>query len=125
MVKIVGPMVAAIVLVAAADPAFADPGSQQIETAAPAGTVCKFVVAPTPGAKPQEMCLTPQQWDIKKKADAKDSTRIVCRYEQASGTRFKTHKICMSAAEWENQRQLQRQGIDAIQRTTCVGRGGC
>lgn len=121
MTTFAGALLAATILIGAGTPApVALPPK-----AAPAGTVCKFVVASTPGAKPYEMCLTPQQWAAKKKADAKDPNRIVCRYEEASATRFKSHKICMTAAEWENQRQLERQGIDAIQRSTCVPGAGC
>lgn len=71
------------------------------------------------------MCLTKAQWAEMNKRDSKDANRIVCRYEQMSGTRFRSAKICMSAAEWENQRFLERQGVEAIQRTTCVSGAGC
>jgi hypothetical protein len=89
------------------------------------GRICRQVVDHQPGAKPYELCLTEAEWDAKKKADAKNPNRTVCRYQAAPGSRFKSYKVCMTAAEWENQRQLERQAIEQIQRNVCVPGAGC
>jgi hypothetical protein len=80
--------------------------------------VCKTVVSAEPGAKPQQLCMTRAEWDAKKIADAKDPNRIVCRYEEVPGSRFRSQKICQPASEWANQRQLQRQEIERVQMGT-------
>jgi hypothetical protein len=98
-------------------------------TASPAAPdqpkLCKMVVGPEPGAKPHEMCMTKAEWEAKKIADAKDPNRMVCRYEEESGTRFRSTKVCMTAAEWDNERLRQRQEVERIQMQTCVPGAGC
>ena len=80
--------------------------------------VCKTVVSAEPGAKPHKLCMTRAEWDAKKVADAKDANRIVCRYEEVPGTRFRSRKVCQPASEWDNQRQLQRQELERVQMQT-------
>ncbi|MFL6728940.1 MAG: hypothetical protein ACJ8E3_06645 [Sphingomicrobium sp.] len=103
-------------------PALADHSQAQPE-AQP--TVCKKVVGNTPGSKPYDLCLTKAEWDAKKIADAKDANRIVCHYEEQPGTRFRSSKVCMTAAEWWNQRQMERQAVERAQAQSCVRGGGC
>lgn len=69
--------------------------------------------------------MTKSQWTAKKLADAKDPLRIVCRYEQNSRSKFESFKICMSAVEWVNQRQLEREHVERIQSGVCVRGAGC
>lgn len=92
--------------------------------AVPAKT-CKYVVSAEPGAKPYQMCMTKAEWAAKAAADAKDANRMVCRYEEVPGTRFRGRKICMTAAEWTNQRFEERQAIERIQSSTCKAGSGC
>ena len=87
--------------------------------------ICKMVVSAERGAKPYEMCLSKAEWDAKKIADAKDATRMVCRYQEDIKTRFRSFKVCMTAAEWENHRLADRQAIERIQSGTCVSGAGC
>ena len=69
--------------------------------------------------------MTKAEWEAKKVADLKDANRIVCRYEQQPGTRFRSAKICMPASQWAEQRRLEREAIDHIQQSTCVYGAGC
>ena len=78
--------------------------------------VCETVVSAEPGAKPYKLCMTRAEWDAKKIADAKDANRIVCRYEEVPGSRFRSKKICMAASAWEDQRLRDRQEVERIQR---------
>ena len=87
--------------------------------------ICKMVVSAERGAKPYELCMSKAEWDAKKIADAKDATRMVCRYQEDIKTRFRSFKVCMTAAEWENNRLAERQAIERIQNGTCVPGGGC
>ena len=100
-----------------------NPTTENPATAEP--VICKKVVTAEPGTKPFDMCMTKAQWAAKKKADAKDPNRIVCKYEDSTGNRLKAYKICMTAAEWWNQRQRERANIERIQNGVCVKGGGC
>jgi hypothetical protein len=80
--------------------------------------VCQYVVKAEPGATPEKMCLTKAEWDGKALADAKDANRLVCHYEQVPGTRFRSAKVCMPASQWAEQRRLEREAIEQIQRST-------
>jgi hypothetical protein len=83
--------------------------------------VCKTVVNAELGAKPYKLCMTRAEWDAKKIADAKDANRIICRYEEVPGTRFRSRKVCQPASEWDNQRLLQRQELERVQMQTPRG----
>lgn len=113
----------AVTLLAAASASSFNPATDAQGKADP--TVCKKVVSAEPGAKPYQMCMTKAEWAAKKKADAKNPNRIVCRYEDSTGNRLKSYKICMTAAEWIDQRQRERDSIEQIQRKVCVAGGGC
>src|SRR5690349_15592483 len=93
----------------------AAPSSSAAPPPAAAQKICQTVVGAEPGEKPHLLCLTKPEWDAKKIVDAKDATRIVCHYEEQSGTRFRSTKVCMTAAEWENQRLIERQNIEKMQ----------
>ena len=87
--------------------------------------VCQMVVGAQPGAKPYRLCMSKTEWDAKKALDAKDANRIVCHYQDRPGTRFRSAKVCMSAAEWTNERLRNRQAVEQIQMRSCVPGGGC
>lgn len=103
----------------------AAPQAPEVQAPADVEKVCKMVVSAKRGAKPYEMCLTKAEWEAKKIADARDATRMVCRYVEHSGTRFRSSKVCMTAAEWENQRLADRQAVERMQMSTCVPGAGC
>lgn len=86
--------------------------------------VCKTVVSAELGTKPYKLCMTRAEWDAKKIADAKDVNRIVCRYEEVPGTRFRSAKVCMALSEWQDRWMRDRQEVERIQRSTCVRGGG-
>lgn len=106
-------------------PASATPVTTIGSPATTPAKICKHVVSAERGAKPYQMCMTKAEWAAKAAADAKDANRIVCRYEEVPGTRFRGRKICMSAAEWANQRFEERQAIERIQNSTCKAGSGC
>lgn len=60
-----------------------------------------------------------------KKSDARDPNRKICEIVDLSGTRFRRTRVCMSAAEWTEQRRQDRALIDRIQTSTCVAGAGC
>jgi hypothetical protein len=121
-----------VAAIAAGGASFASTSSQQMSNtsgSSPAPSdqpkICKTVVGQERGSKPYEMCMTKAEWEAKKIADAKDPNRIVCHYEEESGTRFRSAKVCMTAAEWWNARQAERQNIERMQSQSCVPGGGC
>lgn len=87
--------------------------------------VCKKVLSAETGSKPQPLCMTKSQWAAKKIADAKDPNRVVCHYEQSSRSKFQSTKVCMTAVEWVNHRQMERDFVERIQSGVCVKGGGC
>ena len=46
----------------------------------------------------------------KPKADAEDPDRVICRRERVAGSNRPT-KVCMTAAEWQKQRDEARQAM--------------
>lgn len=52
---------------------------------------------------------------------AKDPNEVVCEKQEVLGSRLGSKKICMTRAEWAEQRRVERQEIDKAQ----VGRGSC
>jgi hypothetical protein len=87
--------------------------------------ICRFVVTAEPGAKPYQLCMTAPEWAAKKRADEKDINRIVCRYEQAPGTRITAQKTCQPAWQWAEQERLEREAVQDLQMRSCVPGGGC
>jgi hypothetical protein len=106
-----------------AAPPAVPPSASEAATSEP--KVCKFVVEAARGAKPYQLCMTKAEWDAKKLADAKDATRIECRYEEMPGTRFRSAKVCMPASQWAEQRRLDREAVERIQSGVCVAGAGC
>src|SRR5437868_1096836 len=89
---------AAIIVVAPASAApDAAAGSAQPSAANTPDKICKYVVAPEPGSKPYQLCLTKAAWAVKEKLDAQDATRIECHYVAKTGGKFESAKVCMTA----------------------------
>jgi invasion protein IalB len=52
----------------------------------------------------------------------KDPNRIICEREEEIGTRLGGKKVCKTAAQWQLERQQQRETIEGVQRQgTSVG----
>lgn len=58
-------------------------------------------------------------------AGGRDPNRIVCERIEELGTRLGARKVCMTAAEWAEQRRQDRQQIDRLQAGSCVAGAGC
>lgn len=59
------------------------------------------------------------------KAKKRDPNEIVCKKEEVLGSRLQTRKVCMSRAEWAEQRALDRQNVERSQTNTCQRQAGC
>ena len=55
----------------------------------------------------------------------KDPNRMVCEKVEDIGSRLSAHKVCMTSAEWTEQRRLDRALVDHIQAGSCVVGAGC
>lgn len=93
--------------------------------AQPSEKTCQTVVNADVGATPYKLCLTKTEWDAKKLADSKDANRIVCRYQEDPQSRFRSNKICQPQSAWDEQRHLDREAVEQIQRNVCVAGSGC
>lgn len=106
-------------------PAVAASQTASATTTATTQVVCKIVITARPGSKPFQMCLTKSAWAEREAKDSQNANRIVCRYEEVPGDRFRSKKICQSASAWAERRQLDREAVERIQRSVCVSGGGC
>ncbi|HEY0629849.1 MAG TPA: hypothetical protein VGD23_11035 [Sphingomicrobium sp.] len=50
-----------------------------------------------------------------KKAEKKDSERVICEKQEVVGSRLATRRVCMTAAQWRLVRQEDRMGLDRLQ----------
>lgn len=131
MVRIILLAVTALGVAACAAPqtpstaAAAAPQVSSIAAASDPGEVCKFVVSAQPGAKPFQMCLTRSEWAQRDAQAMKNANRIECRYQDVPGNRFRSKKICQPASAWAEHQRLEREALEAVQRSVCVAGGGC
>lgn len=49
------------------------------------------------------------------KQDKNDPNRMICKAEEEIGSRLRSKKTCMTAAQWKEQRRLSRMEIDRNQ----------
>ena len=54
---------------------------------------------------------------------AGDPTQIVCERVEKIGTRLNTDRVCMTRAQWAEQRRLTRETVEKAQQTRCNGEG--
>jgi invasion protein IalB len=55
----------------------------------------------------------------------KDPNRIICERQEEIGTRLGGKKVCKTAAQWDEERQQERQALDKFQRqNTSTGAPG-
>ena len=51
---------------------------------------------------------------------AKDPNRKICETVEETGTRLGAKRICMTAAQWEQQRRNDRESVERAQRGTGI-----
>lgn len=49
-------------------------------------------------------------------AKAKDPNRVICEREEEIGSRLGGKKVCKTAAQWQDERNQQRQTLEGVQR---------
>jgi invasion protein IalB len=49
-------------------------------------------------------------------AASKDPNRIICERQEEIGTRLGGKKVCKTAAQWDEERQQERDALDKFQR---------
>ncbi len=49
-------------------------------------------------------------------AASKDPNRIICERQEEIGTRLGGKKVCKTAAQWDEERQQEREALDKFQR---------
>ncbi|GAA0324156.1 hypothetical protein GCM10009087_38050 [Sphingomonas oligophenolica] len=54
-----------------------------------------------------------------------DPNEVLCEKQEVLGSRLAVKKICMTRAQWDAQRQSDRDLVDRSQLTPCVRNGGC
>jgi hypothetical protein len=53
----------------------------------------------------------------------RDSERVICRRIQEVGSRLASRRVCMTAAQWSEQRRLERMDLERSQAQQSVPRG--
>ncbi len=87
--------------------------------------ILSLLLAASMAASPAGAGTPTEPTTKKKQAEKSDANRIDCRIVDHSGSRFKRYRVCMTVAEWENTRQRERQAVERIQSSACVGGSGC
>jgi hypothetical protein len=59
-----------------------------------------------------------------KKTDTKDPNRIICEKQKSTESRVATKRVCMTAAEWDERRRVDREEIEKGQRQARGPSGG-
>jgi len=59
------------------------------------------------------------------KRKARDPNEVICKKEEVLGSRLQSRKVCMTRAEWSEQRSLDRQNVERSQTNTCQRQAGC
>jgi predicted secreted protein len=55
----------------------------------------------------------------------KDPNEVICEKQEILGSRLAFRKVCMTRAQWAEQRAVDRQLIEQSQLGSCVKRAGC
>ena len=50
--------------------------------------------------------------------NVKDPNKLVCERVEQIGTRLGAKRVCMTAAQWAEERRVQREAMEAVQRNT-------
>lgn len=54
----------------------------------------------------------------------KDPNRIICERQQEVGSRLASKRVCMTAQQWQEQRQRDREGVEENQRRSIEPNSG-
>lgn len=76
---------------------------------------------PKPQAKPNDSDIVVSGEGVR---DDPELDKIICRSDQAVGSRLKTVKICKSRRQWIADKEQDRRDIDRIQANRSTGSGG-
>lgn len=63
--------------------------------------------------------------DASAKKKLRDPNQMVCKTEETLGSRLQSRKVCRTRAQWEEQRQVDRQTVERSQINPCQRQGGC
>ena len=55
----------------------------------------------------------------------RDPNEMICKKEEVLGSRLQSRKVCLTRAQWAEQRQLDRQNVEKSQTNTCQRQAGC
>jgi hypothetical protein len=55
----------------------------------------------------------------------KDPNEVICEKQEVLGSRLAVRKVCMTRAQWAEQRAVDRALIEQSQLGSCVKRAGC
>lgn len=59
------------------------------------------------------------------KRKVSDPNEVVCKREEVTGSRLQSRRVCMTRAQWAEQRQLDRANVERSQTAGCQRQGGC
>ncbi|RST29903.1 hypothetical protein HMF7854_02990 [Sphingomonas ginkgonis] len=65
-----------------------------------------------------------QTVDAPKPKPQRDPNRMICERIEELGSRLAARKVCMTAAQWAEQRRQDRDVVDRLQQSHCSGTGG-
>jgi hypothetical protein len=65
----------------------------------------------------------PAQEGAKRKA--RDPNEMICKKEEVLGSRLQTRKVCLTRAQWAEQRVIDRHNVEKSQTNTCQRQAGC
>jgi hypothetical protein len=58
--------------------------------------------------------------------DKKDPNKMICEKQEVLGSRLAVKRVCMTRAEWAEQRRIDRQNVERQQvNGGCVKEAGC
>jgi invasion protein IalB len=67
------------------------------------------------GSAPASAQTLPAQQQQQSAKPVKDPNEVVCERQEETGSRLASHQVCMTRAQWAEQRRLNRQDIEKIQ----------
>lgn len=54
------------------------------------------------------------------KSTAKDPNKLICEKVEAIGSRISSKRVCMTAAQWDEQKRLNREVLQQAQQNTGI-----
>lgn len=80
------------------------------------GAMCAVLTVPAASQEPKS---------ASKNKKERDPNEVICENQEVLGSRLATKRICMTRAEWAEQRRSERALIDRSQVGSCVRRNSC